>query len=59
MKILYIYPQGVREYSSTLSLEDELKVNLVIIGSVAVSKTGMYTARRNSVNMPSAFVRRI
>jgi len=32
--------QGVREYSTTLSLEDKLKVDLVIIGSVAVSRAG-------------------
>ena len=29
--------QGVREYSKPISLEDKVKVDLVIMGSVAVS----------------------
>ncbi|XP_052764362.1 methenyltetrahydrofolate synthase domain-containing protein-like [Mya arenaria] len=33
--------QGVREYSSTMSLDEKLKVDLVIIGSVAVSRSGL------------------
>ena len=32
--------QGVREYSKPISLEDKVKVDLVIVGSVAVSKSG-------------------
>lgn len=33
--------QGVREYSKPISLEDKVKVDLVIVGSVAVSKSGL------------------
>ncbi|KAH3711249.1 hypothetical protein DPMN_070751 [Dreissena polymorpha] len=33
--------QGVREYSTTMSLEDKFKVDLVIVGSVAVSRAGV------------------
>lgn len=33
--------QGVREHSSPISLDDTINVDLVIVGSVAVSKTGL------------------
>ena len=36
---LFTY-QGVREYSKPISLEDKVKIDLVIVGSVAVSKSG-------------------
>lgn len=32
--------QGVREHSETVSLDDKVKIDLVIVGSVAVSKSG-------------------
>lgn len=33
--------QGIKEYSSPISLEDKVKVDLVIVGSVAVTKEGL------------------
>lgn len=33
--------QGVREYSEHIGLENKVKIDLVIIGSVAVTKTGL------------------
>ena len=40
--VLFVYLQGVREYSEPIGLETKVKCDLVVIGSVAITKTGKY-----------------
>ena len=40
MNVTYLSNQGVKENSKEVGLEDKVKIDLVVIGSVAVSRTG-------------------
>ena len=37
---LFRYKQGVKENSKEIGLEDKVKIDLVVVGSVAVSRNG-------------------
>lgn len=45
--------QGLKEYSVPIGLEAKVKVDLVVIGSVAVSKEGKtdFKSKLNRINM--------
>ncbi len=46
--------QGVREYSSPIGLEDKVKIDLVIVGSVAVSEKGESAHARLARQIPAS-----
>lgn len=40
--------QGVKDFSVPVGLDDKVKVDLVVVGSVAVSETGNYQSALSS-----------